>query len=226
MIQYYAKADRRLKELEEPQASCWINISPPFSQEELELIVKTAASSGRRVVAHAATEEGMRRAALAGVQSIEHGDGGTPAVWKIMSEKGVALCPTLAAPDAILQYRGWKKGIDPTPARILQKQESFKAALQAGVPIIAGGDVGVFTHGENVRELELMVEYGMETIEVLKAVTAGNATLLDLPDRGRLKAGLLADIIAVDGDPTKDISTLKRVKFVVKGGKIAVDNRL
>jgi len=112
-----------------------------FSLEELQLMVKTAASSGRSVVAHAGTVEGMRRAILAGVVSIEHGDEGTPEIFKLMAEKGVALCPTLAAGDAILQYRGWKKGIDPDPERIVQKRKTFAQALAAGVTILAGGDV-------------------------------------------------------------------------------------
>nr|HPH19725.1 amidohydrolase family protein [Haliscomenobacter sp.] len=120
-----------------------------FSLEELQLMVKTAASSGRSVVAHAGTAEGMRRAILAGVVSIEHGDAGTPEIFKLMAEKGVALCPTLAAGDAILQYRGWRKGVDPDPERIVQKRQSFRQALDAGVIIVAGGDVGVFTHGDN-----------------------------------------------------------------------------
>src|SRR5690606_13271841 len=104
------------------------------------------------------TAEGMRRAIEAGVQTIEHGDNGTPEVWKLMVEKGVGFCPTVAAGDAISQYAGWKKGVDPEPARIVTKRQSFKAALDAGVAMCFGGDVGVFAHGDNVRDLELMVE--------------------------------------------------------------------
>ena len=117
---------------------------PTFTQEELNLMVKVAASSGRDVVAHAATAEGMRRATLAGVKTIEHGDGGTAEVFRLMKEHNVALCPTLAAGDAIMQYRGWNKGVDPDPERIVKKKESFKLALRSGVQISAGGDVGVF----------------------------------------------------------------------------------
>lgn len=191
-----------------------------FTQEELELMVKVANSSGRPVVAHAATAEGMKRATLAGVQTIEHGDGGTQEVFELMAAKGVALCPTIAAGDAISQYRGWKKGVDEEPARIKNKRKSVKMALDAGVPIVAGGDVGVFTHGENVAELELMVEYGMSELAVLKSVTSGNANLLDLKDLGVIKKGRIADLIGVEGNPLEDIKTLRKVQFVMKGGKI------
>lgn len=193
---------------------------PTFTQDELNLIVELAGSSGRPVVAHAATEEGMRRATLAGVQTIEHGDGGTPEVFELMAERGVALCPTLAAPDAILQYRGWEKGKEPEPLRIQRKRASFKAALEAGVSIVAGGDVGVFEHGDNVREWEMMVDYGMEPIAVWRAVTAGNADLLGLDDRGRVRRGKLADLIAVEGAPEENISDLRKVKMVMKAGTI------
>lgn len=193
---------------------------PTFTQEELDLIVKTAASSGRQVVAHAATPEGMRRATLAGVRTVEHGDGGTKEVFELMRERGVALCPTIAAGDAITQYRGWKKGIDPEPERIQQKRKSVQLALESGVEIVAGGDVGVFTHGENAVELELMVDYGMPPLEVLKTVTSGNANVFGLSDLGRIKTGLLADLVAVQGKPHEHISDTRNVKMVMKGGKI------
>lgn len=195
---------------------------PTFSQRELELIVETAHSSGRPVVAHAATAEGMRRATLAGVQTIEHGDGGTPEVFRLMAERGVALCPTLAAADAIMQYRGWKKGQEPEPARIRQKRASFRAALEAGVTIVAGGDVGVFPHGDNARELELMVAYGMPPLDVLRAATAVNARVFGLHDRGRIAPGLLADLLIVEGDPAADIRALRQVRTVMKGGQWVV----
>ena len=194
---------------------------PTFTQQELNTIVEVANSSGRPVAAHAATEEGMRRAILAGVETIEHGDAGTKEIFELMHTKGVALCPTLAAGDAILQYRGWKKGTDPKPERIIQKQKSFQLALAAGVKIIAGGDVGVFTHGDNVRELEMMVEYGMSTMEVLKSVTSANAKIFHQENKiGSIKQGLAADIIAVDGDPTQNISALRKVIFVMKDGEV------
>lgn len=194
---------------------------PTFSEAELRLIVETARSSGRGVVAHASTPEGMRRSALAGVETIEHGDGGTAEVFALMAEKGVALCPTIAAGEAISQYRGWKKGLDPEPERVRQKRESFKLALEKGVRIIAGGDVGVFTHGDNVRELELMNAYGMSAKAVLQAVTSGNAEAFHLGNQlGYIRPGYLADLIAVEGNPTQEISALRRVKWVMKGGNV------
>jgi len=193
---------------------------PTFSQQELELIVDIAESSGRYVVAHASTAEGMKRAILAGVETIEHGDEGTDEIWKLMKDKGVAFCPTLAAGDAILQYNGWKKGIDEDPQRIINKKESFKRALENGVKIVAGGDVGVFRHGDNSRELILMVEYGMSQLQTLRSVTSSNADIFHLPDLGRISLGKLADIIAVDGNPVEDISVLKHVSLVMKDGVV------
>jgi imidazolonepropionase-like amidohydrolase len=197
---------------------------PTFSIDELERIVETAKSSGRPVVAHASTAEGMRRATLAGIETIEHGDGGTPEVYRLMAERGVIMCPTLAAGDAIAQYGGWKKGTDPEPERIRNKRASFQAALDAGVTLCFGGDVGVYSHGDNVRELELMVEYGMPALDALKSATSINAKMLHMEDRlGAVESGLLADLIAVDGDPTQDISALRRVRFVMKGGMIFME---
>jgi imidazolonepropionase-like amidohydrolase len=194
---------------------------PTFTEEELALVVEVAGSSGRPVVAHAATTEGMLRAVRAGVATIEHGDGGNAAVFAMMADRGVALCPTLAAGDAIAQYGGWRKGVDPEPARIVRKRASFQLALEHGVPICFGGDVGVYPHGDNVRELELMVEYGMATIETLRAATSANARYFGIDDEvGTVREGLIADLIAVEGDPTRNISALRRVRFVMKGGEV------
>ncbi len=194
---------------------------PTFTQEELNLIVQVARSGGRPVAAHASSPEAMRRAVLAGVESIEHGDGGTPEVFRLMAERGVALCPTLAAADAVTQYAGWRKDVDPEPQRIRLKRASFRAALEAGTPICFGGDVGVYPHGDNVRELELMVDYGMAPVDALLAATSGNARMLHLDDElGSVTGGLLADLIAVRGDPTQDISALREVVLVMRGGVI------
>jgi len=195
--------------------------APTFSIDELKTIVETARSSGRPVAAHATTAEGMRRAILAGVETIEHGDAGTPDVFKLMKEHNVALCPTVAAGDATSQYAGWKKGQAPEPASITHKRESFKAALEAGVTIASGSDVGVFAHGDNARELELMVAYGMPAADALRSATAIAARVLHMETRvGQVKSGLLADLLVVDGNPVQDISALRRVRLVMKGGSI------
>ena len=192
-----------------------------FSQDEMNLIVLTASSIGRPVVVHSSTPEGMRRAVMAGARTIEHGDGGTAEIFKLMAAQGVALCPTLAAGDATSQYGGWKKGTDPEPAGIRRKRESFKLALDSGVTIAAGSDVGVFPHGESARELELMVAYGMPALAALKSATSVNARVMKMETQvGRIAPGLLADLIAVAGDPAADISATRKVSFVMKGGVV------
>jgi imidazolonepropionase-like amidohydrolase len=192
---------------------------PTFSLDEMKLAAETAHSAGVPVAVHTATPEGMRRAILAGVDTIEHGDAGTPEVFKLMAEHHVALCPTLAAGDATSQYAGWRKGEQPEPAGIARKRASFKAALDAGVTIISGSDVGMFTHGDNAREVEMLVDYGMTPVNALKAATSVAGQVLKM-EIGEVKAGMLADLIAVDGDPTKDISAIRKVKMVMKGGTV------
>jgi imidazolonepropionase-like amidohydrolase len=192
--------------------------APTFTLDELKTAVQVAGSSGRQVVVHSGTEEGMRRAIAAGVSTIEHGDGGTPEIFKQMKAKGIALCPTLAATEAISSYKGWKKGIDADPEAVKHKHEIFTEALKAGVTICMGGDVGVFTHGDNAREMLLMAEYGMKNIDVLRSATSVNADVFELKDLGNIKAGYLADIIAVEGNPAEDIKAAKQVRLVIKDG--------
>lgn len=191
---------------------------PTYTIDEIKLIVEVAKSSGRAVYAHAGTAEGMRRAILGGCETVEHGDAGTPEIFALMKKQGVALCPTLAAGDAVSQYRGWKKGQEPEPERLKQKRVTFKQALDANVTICAGGDVGVFSHGDNARELVMMVDYGMKPLDVLRSATSVNADVFHLADRGRIRPGLLADLVAVGGDPTKTIADLHQVRTVMKGG--------
>ncbi len=177
--------------------------APTFTLDELKLVVELAKSAGVPVAAHSTTPEGMRRATLAGVETIEHGDDGTPEVFRLMKEKGVALCPTLSVGNQT------------------RKPAMMKAAIEAGVTIVAGSDVGVFAHGDNARELEAMVKFGMQPVDALRSATSINAHVMHLEKQiGSVKPGLLADLIAVEGDPTKDVSVIRKVKLVMKGGKV------
>lgn len=195
--------------------------APTFTVDELKKAVEVAGSAGRQVVVHSSTTEGMRRAIEAGVATIEHGEGGTPELFAAMKAKGIALCPTVAAGDAIAQYRGWKKGVDPEPHGITEKKANFRLALASGVTICMGGDVGVFAHGDNAREMEMMADYGMKAIDVLRSATSVNADVFRLAGRvGRIKAGLLADIVGVEGNPSVDIKDIRKVRLVMKEGVI------
>lgn len=191
-----------------------------LSAEEIRAAVAAAHDAGRPVAIHAATAEGMRRSIAAGVDTIEHGYGGTPEIFAAMAAKGIAYCPTLAASDSVARYRGWN-GAEPAPASVKLAREAFRLALRAGVRMCMGGDVGVFAHGENAREMELMVAGGMTPAQVLTAATWGNARWFGLDAKlGAVKPGMLADLVAVHGDPTADIGAVRRIGLVMKGGVV------
>ena len=193
---------------------------PTFSEAELKAAIDAAHDTGRIVAVHTATTEGMRRAVEAGADTIEHGYGGTPEIFKAMHDHGTGYCPTLAAPDAIARYHGWD-GKEPAPAAVLLSRHAFSLARAAGVIICTGGDVGVFPHGENEREMELMGQNGMPAPQVLMSATSVNAKLFRMDAKvGSIKPGLLADLVAVPGDPTQDLTTLRHVNLVIKGGEV------
>ncbi len=175
---------------------------PGPTQEEFNMAVNVAKSSGRSVAAHATTAEGMRRAILAGVATVEHGDGGTPEVFKLMAEHGVCYVPTVSVGGR-------------------NKSAVLKYALDAGVTICNGADSGPLAHGDNAKEVEGLVTNGLTPLQALRAATVNDAKMLHWEDRiGAVKQGLFADLIAVKGDPTKDIMTLSTVDFVMKGGTV------
>ena len=193
---------------------------PTLSQAELTAGVAAAHDAGRMVAVHATTPEGMRRAVLAGADTIEHGFGGTAEVFKLMHDRNVALCPTLAASEAYARYFEKWNGDEPAPESVQENRRSFRLAMNAGVEICMGGDVGVYTHGQNWLEMDAMRRAGMSASDVLTAATSGNARIFHLADRGHVRQGLLADLVAVEGDPAGDVSAIRNVKLVIKGGKV------
>jgi len=193
---------------------------PTMTEEEMAAGVQVAHDAGRIAAAHSVTAEGMRRAILAGVDTIEHGYGGTPEIFKMMHDRGTGYCPTLGASEAYARYfQGWN-GQEPAPESVQENRRAFQTAIKQGVRICMGGDVGVFPHGQNWLEMEAMQHAGMPAAEVMIAATSGNASIFHLADRGQVKAGLLADLVAMPADPTRDVSAVEHVNFVMKGGYV------
>jgi imidazolonepropionase-like amidohydrolase len=193
---------------------------PTFSQEELNAAVAAAHDLGRPVAVHAMTDEAMQRAARAGVQTIEHGYGGSRETFALMRKNNVAFLPTLTVSEALSEYfRGYVRGeSDPTES-MQMAERGFRNALAEDVTIGCGSDVGPFPHGENVRELVWMARLGMSPAQALLAATAVNARILGGgKELGSIKVGHLADLIAVEGSPSDDLSSLKNVRRVMKGG--------
>jgi imidazolonepropionase-like amidohydrolase len=175
---------------------------PGFTLDELKLVVDIAKSSGRNVAAHSTTAEGMRRATLAGVATIEHGDNGTPDVFKLMAEHGVCYVPTVSVGGR-------------------NKAAILRMALDANVTICNGADSGPLAHGDNAKEVQGLVANGLTPLQALRAATVNDAKMLGVGDRmGAVKTGYWADLIAVRGDPTKDIAALSQVPFVMKAGTV------
>ncbi|HEX9794958.1 MAG TPA: amidohydrolase family protein [Planctomycetota bacterium] len=190
--------------------------------EELQAAVDEAKSAGIRVAAHATTGEGIRRAAKAKVRTIEHG--GASGSLGMLALTNTVLCPTLAASEAMAIYAGWRPG-EPEPERIVATRKAFADALKAGVTIACGSDAGVFDHGDNVREIELMHEFGMTPVQALRAATATAARVLDRDDLGRIGLGAVADLVLVAEDPLQDPAALRKPLLVIQGGRIVVDRR-
>jgi imidazolonepropionase-like amidohydrolase len=199
--------------------------TPTFSQAELEAAVEEARSAGRKVASHATTDEGIRRSVNAGVATIEHGYSASKEVLTLMRDRKVVLCPTLAAAEAMARYAEWKPG-DPDHSRIVEAKAMFKRALESGVTIACGSDAGVFAHGANVKEIELMVEYGMSPADAIRSATTIAAQTIDRgTNLGQTQEGFLADLIVVRSDPIEDLSVLREPVLVIKNAAIVRDRR-
>jgi imidazolonepropionase-like amidohydrolase len=199
---------------------------PQFTDEELKAIIETAKDYGMHTAAHAHGVEGMKRAVLAGITTIEHGTKMTEEVMDLMIQKGTFYVPTISAGKFVAEQAKVPGYYHPlvTPKALEigpQIQETFRKAYKRGVKIAFGTDAGVFYHGDNGKEFTYMVEAGMPAIEAIKAATVTNAGILGMSDKiGAIAPGLLADIVATDEDPLKNIKTMEKVSFVMKEGVI------
>jgi len=200
--------------------------TPTFSEDEIRAAVDEARSAGRHVAAHATSDDGIRRAVLAGVTTIEHGYGATRATLELMKNHGVVLCPTMSAAEAVAIYAGWTPDAKTVPPSLAESRASFALAREVGVIIANGSDAGVFAHGQNARELELMVAGGMSPREALTAATITAARVLDREkDLGRVDVGFTADLVLVRGDPLADVVALRKPAVVIKHGEVVADRR-
>ncbi|HEY2344481.1 MAG TPA: amidohydrolase family protein [Xanthomonadaceae bacterium] len=199
---------------------------PTFTLAELRAAVEVAHGAGKPVAVHATTDAGMRLAIAAGVDTIEHGYGGSLDTFRLMKERGIAYLPTLTAAEAYSEYfEHYERGKSPPTDRMKQAADAFHHALEAGVTIGCGSDVGVFAHGSNWREVQWMVRLGMTPVQALRAATSVDARILGKQkELGRIAAGFDADLIAVEGDPLEDVQSIRRVEFVMKGGWIYKQN--
>ncbi|MFW6192549.1 MAG: amidohydrolase family protein, partial [Gemmatimonadota bacterium] len=202
---------------------------PQFSEDEIRMIVETAADWGVEVAAHAHGDEGMQRAVRGGVKTIEHGTLMSEETMELMQERDAYLVPTITAGKevaALAEEEGYYPDVVVPKARELgpQIQDTFGEAWRAGVPIAFGTDAGVFPHGENAREFVYMAETGYPVMDAIRAATGVNARLLGMDDRiGAVEEGRRADLVAVDGDPLEDVEELRDVDFVMKDGEIYVE---
>ncbi|WP_111296806.1 metal-dependent hydrolase family protein [Hydrotalea sandarakina] len=197
-----------------------------FTEDEIKTIVETAKDYGMRVAAHAHGPEGMKRAVLAGVTSIEHGTYMTPEIMELMKERGTYLVPTIIAGKSVADSAAKMPGYFPPiiRAKALQIgsviQGTFAKAYKAGVKIAFGTDAGVYNHGKNWMEFGYMHEAGMPVLECIKAATVNAADLIGDTKIGSLEKGKMADVVAVDGDPVQDVKVMGKVVFVMKAGKV------
>jgi imidazolonepropionase-like amidohydrolase len=197
--------------------------TPTFAEDELKAAVDEARSAGKPVAAHATTDEGIRRAVLAGVNTIEHGYGASRDTLLLMKERGTVLCPTMAAAEAVARYAGWRED-QPPPEGVRKSRESFRMALDEGIIIACGSDAGVFAHGTNWKELELMTRNGMSPGQALASATSVAAGVLGRrADLGRIATGFAADLVAVSGDPMREIGALRSVRLVVCRGEVVAE---